>query len=308
MLDKNLKAFLDDFNKNPPFPPDVSPNIIRSMIGTTEEPSVKAHLVRDILIPVEGGEIPARLYIPEGKGPFPVCLFFHGGGFVGGSTLSYDAPLHAACIDSGCIILSADYRLAPENKFPACFEDCYAATKWASENAASFCGDAERLAVSGVSAGGTLAGAVAVMARDRKGPKINYQILMYPVTDMARSVPSRSRIDYAEGYYHCETNGRIFDNFLVRTEEDKIHPYLSLVLTPDLRGLPKALVMTMEYDMLRDEARVYADLMKEAGVEVEYYMAPGMTHGVFVWNSWCPASKTVVNDYFAAALKKEFYK
>ena len=308
-LNPELKAFLDEWNKKPPVPKDISPNTFRKQIGTDAIPPRKAPYVKDILVPVKGGEIVTRIYRPEGDGPFPVCVFFHGGGFVGGSVDGYDYPLHDVCLNANCIVASVEYRLAPENKFPIPFTDCYEATKWISEHAAEFKGDPERLAVSGVSAGGTLSAAVSLMARNNDdGPKICFQAVMYAVLDMARSYDSPSRSELAEGYYHCNSTGDVFDAFLLRSDEDRKHPFLSPILIDDLSNMPKTLVMTMEYDPLRDEGKLYAEKLLEAGNLVDYYTAPGMIHNSFIWSVWCADAKKAVNDYFIESLKKAFYE
>lgn len=305
-LNPDLKAFLDDWNKKPPVPKDISPIVFRKTIGTDQEPPVKAPHIKDRLVPVQGGEIVTRFYTPDGDGPFPICIFFHGGGFMGGDLDGYDYPMHQICIEANCIVASVAYRLAPENKFPTPFEDCYDATKWISEHAAEFNGDSDRLAVSGVSAGGTLAAAVSLMARDRKGPKISFMAVMYAVLDMSFSTESASRTELGEGYYHCLSTGEVFDAWLVRTEEDKAHPFLSPVLIEDLSDMPKAFIMAMEYDLLRDEAETYADNLRRDGNDVEYYVAPGMIHNSFIWSTWCPAAKEAVNDVFVDRLKEAF--
>lgn len=305
-LHPELKAFLDEFNKKPPVPKDISPNTFREMIGTDAEPPVKAPFIKDILVPVKGGEVVTRIYRPEGDGPFPVCVFFHGGGFVGGSIAGYDYPLHDVCLSANCIVASVEYRLAPENKFPIPFEDAYAATCWLAEHIAEYKGDPNKLAVSGVSAGGTLAAAVSYMARNNGGPKIAFQAVMYAVTDLAWSYDSPSRKDLAEGYYHCNSTGEVFNAFLIRSEEDKKHPFLSPVLIDDLYNMPKTFVMTMEYDPLRDEGKLYAEKLLEAGNQVEYYCAPGMIHNSFIWSVWCKDAKKLVNDKFVEALKEAF--
>src|SRR5262249_19144340 len=139
--------------------------------------------VEDREIAGPAGKIPIRIYTPEGKGPFPVLVFFHGGGWVLGNIESHDTVCRELTHAAGCITISVDYRLAPEHKYPAAPEDCYAATSWAAENASSFNGDPTRVAIGGDSAGGNLTAVVALMARDRGGPKLAYQLLIYPVTD-----------------------------------------------------------------------------------------------------------------------------
>lgn len=308
-LNPDLKEFLVEWNKRPPVPKDVSPLIFRGTIGTDKQPPVKAPFVKDYLAPVQGGEIVVRIYKPavELAEALPICVFYHGGGFMGGDVDGYDYPMHQICLEANCIIASVNYRLAPENKFPTCFYDCYDATKWVWGHAADFGGDPDRLAISGVSAGGTLALAVAILARDAGNiPKITFQAPMYGVYDMARTYDSQSRKDLAEGYYHCLSTGDVFDAFLVNTEEDKRHPFLTPILIEDLSNLPKTFLMTMEYDLLKDEGKRMAERIAEAGNDVEYYEAPGMIHNSFVFSAWCPGAKEAVNDVFVDRLKTAF--
>lgn len=308
-LNPDLKEFLAEWNKRPPVPKDVSPLIFRGTIGTDKQPAQKAPFVKDYLAPVKGGEIVVRIYkpVPEPEEPLPICVFYHGGGFMGGDVDGYDYPMHQVCLEANCIVASVNYRLAPENKFPTCFYDCYDATKWVSEHAADFGGDPDRLAISGVSAGGTLTLAVAILARDAGNvPKITFQAPMYGVYDMSQSHEYQSRKDLAEGYYHCLSTGEVFDAFLVNTEEDKKHPFLTPVDIEDLSNLPKTFLMTMEYDLLKDEGILMADRIAEAGNEVEYYEAPGMIHNSFVFSAWCPGAKEAVNDVFVDRLKAAF--
>lgn len=308
-LNPDLKEFLTEWNKRPPVPKDVSPLIFRGTIGTDKQPAQKAPFVKDYLAPVKGGEIVVRIYkpVPEPEEPLPICVFYHGGGFMGGDVDGYDYPMHQVCLEANCIVASVNYRLAPENKFPTCFYDCYDATKWVSEHAADFGGDPDRLAISGVSAGGTLTLAVAILARDAGNvPKITFQAPMYGVYDMSQSHEYQSRKDLAEGYYHCLSTGEVFDAFLVNSEEDKKHPFLTPVDIEDLSNLPKTFLMTMEYDLLKDEGILMADRIAEAGNEVEYYEAPGMIHNSFVFSAWCPGAKEAVNDVFVDRLKAAF--
>lgn len=308
-LDADLKAFLVEHNKKPPVPKDVSPLLFRGTIGTTKEPPRRAPYVKDFLAPVKGGEIVVRIYKPSQdiEKPLPICVFYHGGGFMGGDVDGYDYPLHQVCLEANCIVASVNYRVAPENKFPTCFYDCYDATKWVSEHAAEFDGDPDRLAISGVSAGGTLTIAVAILARDAGNePKIMFQAPMYGVYDMSASHDFQSRKDLAEGYYHCLSTGEVFDAFLINTEEDKKHPFLSPVNIEDLSNLPKTFLMTMEYDLLKDEGKYIADRMIDAGNDVEYYEAPGMIHNSFVFSAFSPKAKEMVNDVFIDRLKKAF--
>lgn len=230
----------------------------------------------------KGQEVPIRIYTPAGEGPFPLFLFFHGGGFVVGDVESYDVLGRLLTIHTGAKIISVDYRLAPEHPFPAAPEDCYAAVKWAAEHASELNGNPNNIIVGGDSAGGALSAAVTLMARDLQGPKIAKQILMYPVIDFhpldgSSIYPSYSK--NADGYGVTNTHMRLFWDLYLEKEEDRKHPYASPIKAEDLSGLPPALVLTAEYDVLRDEGEMFAKRLREAGVPVTAKRFEGMVHG-----------------------------
>jgi acetyl esterase len=235
--------------------------------------------VEERTVPVEGDEIKVRIYTPEGNGPFPIFVYYHGGGFVIGDLDTVDTPLRALTNASGCIVVSVDYRLSPEQQFPVPAEDAYAATKWVAETAASFNGDPSRIAVGGDSAGGNLAAVVSLMAKEHGGPAIAYQALIYPCTNCA--LETESHQVNGEGYLLTRDSMEWFYGHYLRNEEDKLNPYASPLLAEDLSGLPPALVITAEYDPLRDEGEAYAARLKEAGVSVEMTRYDGMIHGFF---------------------------
>src|SRR4051812_13142824 len=172
---------------------DVSPEAPRAPPPARPErpaPAEAAGNVETRAIPAPAGEIPVRIYRPEGSGPFPVLVYYHGGGWVIGSLDSVDSTCRMLCNRAQCVVVSVDYRLAPEHKFPAAADDCYAATKWVANHAAELNADPDRLAVGGDSAGGNLAAVMTLMARDRGGPRIVYQMLIYPVTLHGYDTPS----------------------------------------------------------------------------------------------------------------------
>lgn len=235
------------------------------------------HQVDDRLIPGPGGEIPIRIYKPEGNGPFPILVYFHGGGFCVGSIETEEAPVRSQANVIGCITVSVDYRLAPEHKFPAAVEDCYAATVWATENASRLGGDPTRVAVSGASAGGNMAAVVALMARDKGGPTLVCQVLLYPVLNYAFDTPSYH--ENAEGYLLARNDLKEFWNLYLQNESDGDNPYASPLRAPDLSGLAPALVITAEYDPLRDDGEAYAVRLRDSGVPVVCKRYDGWIHG-----------------------------
>jgi acetyl esterase len=254
--------------------------------------------VEDREIPGPGGPIPIRVYTPEGSGLRPVLVYYHGGGWVVGSRDLVDVPVRALANRSGCVVVSVEYRLAPEHKFPAAPEDCYAATRWVAENAAALGVDPNRLAVGGDSAGGNLAAAVSLMARDRGGPKIAYQLLIYPVTN--RDFTTRSYQENADDYL-LTRNAMIWfwDHYLARPE-DAWNAYAAPLLAADLSGLPPARVITAEFDPLRDEGEAYAARLIEEGVPVELRRYDGMIHGFFQMGGTVDGGNLVVVESAAA--------
>jgi len=233
--------------------------------------------VRDYAIAGPAGGIPVRIYEPEGSGPFPVLVFFHGGGWVLGGLDTHDPTCRALTNASDCVVVSVDYRRAPEHPFPAPVEDCYAALRWVSENTDVVHGDADRIAVGGDSAGGNLAAAVAQLARDRDGPAIAYQALLYPVADHAFDTDSYA--ENAEGYFLTKADMEWFWDHYLPNDIAGRNPYASPLRARDLTGLPPATVVTCGFDPLRDEGVAYADRLADAGVEVTHRHYDEMIHG-----------------------------
>ncbi|WP_404331859.1 alpha/beta hydrolase fold domain-containing protein [Mesobacillus maritimus] len=249
-----------------------------AMAGIPEE----VGKVEDRRIPGPGGEIPVRIYTPVGEGPFPALVYYHGGGWVIGNLDTVEVPCRLLTNRANCVVISVDYRLAPEHKFPAAAEDAYAAVQWVVDNASSIGVDSTRLAVGGDSAGGNLAAVVALMAKDKGGPSIAYQMLIYPVTN--HNFDTQSYKENAEGYFLTKDTMEWFWNHYLRNEEDGKNPYASPLLAEDLSGLPPALVITGGFDPLRDEGEAYAERLKAAGVTVEATRYDSMIHGFF----WLP--------------------
>jgi acetyl esterase len=248
--------------------------------------------VEDVQIPGHGGQIPARLYRPGGAGPFPLHVYFHGGGWVIGDLDSPDEYCRETCRSSHCLVLSVDYRLAPEHQFPAAIDDAYAAVCWVGENAAKLGADPNRLSVGGDSAGGNLAATTALRVRDQGGPTLCFQLLIYPVTDA--SFDTGSYLSNAEGYM-LTRNGMawFWDQYCPDTEQRR-SPYASPMQASDLRGLPPALVITAEYDPLRDEGEAYAAALRAADVPVSARRYDGMIHGFIGLAQFIPAARPVI--------------
>ncbi len=235
--------------------------------------------VEDRRISGPAGEIPVRIYRPAADAPLPAVVFFHGGGWVAGDLNTHDVICRLLTNAARCVVVSVDYRLAPEHRFPASPDDCYAATVWTANKAPAIGADSSRLAVAGASAGGTLATVVAMMARDRRGPRLACQILWYPPIDPAMDTPSHR--DYPTGAYYFLSRADMewFWNHYLSSERDRANPYCCPSVAKDLSGLPPGLIVTAECDPLRDEAEEYAARLKRSGVAVKCTRYEGVTHG-----------------------------
>lgn len=260
--------------------------------------------IEDLAVQTEGVEIPMRIYTPAGgSGPLPVLVYLHGGGWVIGDIETYDIPCRALANGAGCIVASVDYRLAPEHKFPIPAEDCYRAVNWVARNTALFGGDPARIAIGGDSAGGNLSAVVTLMARDRGGPKIVFQLLIYPVTNYALNTTSYRT--NADGYMLTKGAMEWFWNHYLSSPDDGANPYASPLRATNLAGLPPALVITAEYDPLRDEGIAYADKLRAAGVHVTHTYYEGMIHGFFTMGHILERGKEAI-DEACTALRQAF--
>ena len=261
--------------------------------------------VRDIKIG-EGGAIPARLYRPLGSAPnaaLPALIYFHGGGWVIGDLDTHDVVCRQIANGSGGAVVSVDYRLAPEHKFPAAVEDAIAATAWIAAHGATLGIDTARLAVGGDSAGGNLAAVVALDARDRNGPKLFQQTLIYPATESTMSHPSHER--FAEGLLLTRPTMKWFLGHYLRGAEDLADWRVSPLRATSLANLPPALVLTAGYDPLCDEGEDYAARLAAAGVPVTRVRVEGVIHGFLTMGKLIPAANEAV-AMIAAALKIAF--
>lgn len=236
--------------------------------------------VTDRSVSGPGGDFGVRVYTPLGKGPFPVLTYFHGGGWVFGSVDTHDGVCRELAAGAGCVVVSVDYRLAPENKFPAAPDDAFAAVKWVAQNAGSLNVDASRIAVGGDSAGGNLSAGVAQRCRDENGPKLAAQLLIYPVARVD-GVESASMKANAEGYLLEKADMEWFVGHYLGTPADGVNVRASPLLAKDLSKLPPAMVITAEYDPLCDEGEAYADAMAKAGVPVTKSRYDGAIHGFY---------------------------
>jgi len=282
-----------------PTPADGVKKVLADMKkSTAPEPGVS---VKDVNIPAAGGgTIPLHVYVPEGKGPFPVMMYYHGGGFVIADTKVYDASPRALAKMAKAIMVSVDYRRAPEHKFPAAPEDAYAAYTYTLQHAKEWGGDPQRVAVGGESAGGNLATVVSLMARDKKAQMPVHQLLVYPVVDNDMNRPS-----YQQNANAKPLNKPMMAWFFKHYGADPKSPYALPLKNAQLQGLPPATIIAAEIDPLRDEGKAYADKLQQAGVKVDYKLYSGVTHEFFGMGAVVPKAKEA-EQYAADALKKAF--
>ncbi|AJY77516.1 hypothetical protein VN24_04950 [Paenibacillus beijingensis] len=250
---------------------------LRLMDRFATERARGAFTVRDETVPASDGyEIPIRLYIPRTPGPLPMLVYYHGGGFALGSHTVRDRFNRTLAEKSGTVLVSVGYRLAPEHPYPRGVEDAYDALRWCAEHAASFGGDPARIAVAGESAGGNLAAVVALMARDRGGPRLRCQALLYPAVDLTGHQPSV--FENGSGYMLTIRLMKQFVQGYVPDKERRRQPYASPLFAERLEGLPPAVIVTAQFCPLRDQGKQYAQRLRQAGVPAVYRCYAGMIH------------------------------
>lgn len=251
----------------------------------------------------DGRSIPVRVYTPRGEGPFPVIVYYHGGGFVIADLDVYDATPRALCNGVGAVVVSVDYRQAPENKYPAAVDDAYGAYVWVRHNAAKIKGDPIRVAVAGESAGGNLATVVSLMAKEKSAALPTFQLLVYPLVDN-----DMTRVSYVENADAKPLNKAMMAWFLSHYLSDPASaddPHVCPLKAKDLAGLPPTMVITAQIDPLRSEGKAYADKLKAAGVDVQYKNYDGVAHEFFGMAAVVDTAKQAQADA-SAALKQAF--
>lgn len=242
-------------------------------------PTVTVNQITDLVLPADFGRRPVRVYRPGPGEGLPVVVYLHGGGWVIGDLDHSDPLCRHLCRETGCVIVNVDYRLAPEHKYPCAAEDTFSAIQWVAARAADIGADPSRIAVAGASAGGNLAAVAALMCRNRNGPALAAQLLVYPVTDAACAFPSYA--EFAEGYIVSTEDMRWYwQQYLVRREQ-AAEPFASPFRARDLAGLPPALVITAECDAVRDDGERYAERLQSFGVAARISRYPGVLHGFF---------------------------
>jgi acetyl esterase len=302
---REVLAMMDAQNTPPTY--GVTPAIAREQFRrlTAEMPATEVGDVAEFAIEGPAGPIPIRAYVPAGEGPFPVLVYYHGGGWVIGGLDEYENLTSALCAGAEAVVLSVDYRLAPENPFPAQLADAYAALEWAAEYAGHVSGDPDRVAVGGDSAGGNLAAAVSLLSRDRDGPDIAHQSLVYPAVASPVIHDFDSYEENAEGYFlEWESVQWFYDKWLP-SELHARNEYAAPLLARDLSGLPSATVVTAGFDPIRDEGIAYADRLAEADVPVHHEHYDDMIHGFASMTELLDASHAAI-DVVAAEVAGAF--
>ena len=282
-LNEKAKAYLESFYAGPkiesfdpielkaiqaqaPVPPqDNLPSIHR-----TEERFIKSK---------DGEEIRLRIYTPEGEGPFPALVYYHGGGWVIGSVEMFEAANRLVATQANTVVVSVDYRLAPENPYPTPIEDCYSALEWVATHATEINVDPDKISVGGDSAGGNLSTVIAKKALDNNGPTIQSQVLIYPVTNLEFDTDSYN--EFAEGFGLDRDLMKWFGIHYVGDEKLYNEPDVSPLKYDTVQGLPPALIIAAENDVLKDEGVAYAEKLKQDGVHVQYELIPGVIHGYY---------------------------
>jgi acetyl esterase len=261
---------------------------------TQPEPQ-QVESVETLLVPGPHGDIPVRAYRPQGSTAQQILrplVYYHGGGHTIGDLDTHDTLCRELCNKSGYAVFSVDYRLGPEHKFPAAVDDSWSALQWIASNAADVLIDAEQLAVGGDSAGANLAAVMALTARDKGGPRIVYQLLIYPVTDFRYATASQK--SNGAGYLLTREVIDYFTANYLPSDANRLDWRISPALASDFSGLPPALVLTAGYDPLLDEGREYADKLQAGGTQVEYVCYPGQIHGFITMGRAIPQANEAV--------------
>jgi acetyl esterase len=279
-VNSELQTLLQAMNSGPPL--DQVPVEVLRQGGSPipVDPGAPMAKVVDLTVATPEGNVPVRIYRPRTTERLPVLVYFHGGGFVLGSIDSHDSVARNLALMASCLVVSVGYRLAPEHRFPAAVDDCTAAVRWVHGHADLIGADAARIALGGDSAGGNLAAVVALRLRDEGGPKIAGQLLVYPVTQLRAAVRG-SMAANGEGYFLRARDVAWFDDMYLGDSKAHTHPYASPLLAASLNGLPPALVITAEFDPLRDQGEDYAQRLQQAGVTVTLSRYQGAIHAFF---------------------------
>jgi len=304
-LDPLMKAFLDQMALQPvpkmwELPAPDARAAFAALMQLAGPKDVPVGKVVNLKAQGPRGEIPLRSYTPVASGgePLPTLVFYHGGGFVIGDLDTHDGLCRMFANEAAVRVIAVDYRLAPEHKFPAAVEDAYAALEWIEANASELGVDANRLAVGGDSAGGGLSAVVAQMAKEKAGPKLAYQMLLFPVTQVGGD--TRSMRDRAAGFFLEKATLDWFFNHYLDRNADRADTRMSPLLAKDLSGLPPAYVMVAGFDPLHDEGVAYAEKLRAAGVSVTVADYPDLVHDFIYLQAVLPQAGEAVRAASAA--------
>ncbi len=300
-LDPELVGLLEQVSQAPPLsshPPEQARELFRALCayGATIATPVTIAETEDISVSGAAGELFARIYRPAGAGPHPTVAFFHGGGFTIGDTAAYDLQCRTLCAEAGAVVVSTDYRLAPEHPYPAAVDDALAATRWVRDHVAELGGDPGRLAVAGDSAGGNLSAVVAQQLRGEK-PPLAAQLLIYPATDLLSERPSHE--ENATGYFLERDDILWFHRNYLPDPSVAEDLRLSPLRARDLGGLPPAVIATAGLDPLRDDGDAYAEALSAAGVRVIHRRYPSLVHGFFGFGPFSRTAQAAIGELCA---------
>lgn len=287
-LSESTKRYLENVKLQPPIH-TMSPKEVRSLRANAPRPQYPTQTslkqMEDKKITVrDGAQIPIRVYTPNGKGPFPVIIYYHGGGWVLNDIETCDATCQLLAAETKSIVISVGYRLAPEYQFPIPLYDAYDAFLWTVDHLQEMNGLLSEISVMGDSAGGNLAAVVTIMNNELQGPAIKSQVLLYPVTDLSFATDSYHQ--FAEGFGLQNKDMEWFAHFYLQERELRKHPYVAPLNSKNLKQLPKACIIVAENDVLKDEGIAYAHRLKFFGNHVELHTASGLVHSFFTKNNF----------------------
>ncbi|HUD91837.1 alpha/beta hydrolase [Sphingobium sp.] len=306
-LDPIIEGMLSQQPEWPPIrgiPVDHLREAVRSSSTQLPPPPVTLASVEDRNIAGPAGDMAVRVYTPEGSAPFPIIVYFHGGGFVVGDLDTQDMIARGLSAGAESVVVSVDYRLAPEHKFPAPFEDSWAAIQWAAAHAADIQGDVALMAVAGDSAGGVIASACALLAKEAGAPKLSAVLNWYGPG--VHPIPEEgSAIEFANGPLLRMDDAHFFWEMFIKDESDYTDFRASPMKAPSHTGLPATFIASAECDPIRDAVEAYGPVLKKAGVEVELKRYPGMVHGFVSWLGFLPGAQAAMADACSFA-KKQF--
>lgn len=298
ILDEQVKSFLIDISKGESKPmQQQTPGEVRannSIINWIQD-KCRAYKIDNIVIEGKESSIPIRIYSPEGVGPYPVLVYFHGGGWVFGTLDEADHICSYISNKTPAIVVSVDYRLSPENKFPCAIEDAYTTILWIKKEISKYNGDPKIISVAGESAGANIATVVCQMLRDTNGPQISYQLLMCPWVDLV-NLNTNSYELFGEGIWLSKSGIMYYrDQYLQNLEQAK-ESYVSPLLSDNLKDLPPTHIIMAEFDVLRDEGIAYAKKLIDARNKVTYKQYDGMIHSFVVLNRVIEKANEAIDD------------